>query len=77
MNDFAGAPNSSAETTPSLSESDEHAMPQTHRARLIRQKAYALAESRGFKGQHILDDWLQAEREVDALMEGEQPPEAK
>lgn len=61
-------PNSESETTPRLLESIEHTMPQSHRAKLIRQRAYALAECRGFMGQNCLEDWLQAEREVDAQL---------
>lgn len=36
------------------------------RRRLIEEKAYYIAERRGFQGDRVMDDWLQAEREVDA-----------
>jgi hypothetical protein len=37
------------------------------RRQLIEEAAYFIAERRGFQGDMVLDDWLQAEREVDAL----------
>jgi hypothetical protein len=36
------------------------------RYRLITEAAYLIAEKRGFEGGRELDDWLQAEAEVDA-----------
>lgn len=36
------------------------------RQRLIAEAAYLIAEQRGFQGDRALDDWLQAEVEVDA-----------
>ena len=36
------------------------------RQRLIAEAAYLIAEGRGFQGDRALDDWLQAEAEVDA-----------
>lgn len=36
------------------------------RQRLIAEAAYLIAEQRGFEGEKALDDWLQAEAEVDA-----------
>ena len=36
------------------------------RQRLICEAAYRIAEQRGFQGNMALDDWLQAEAEVDA-----------
>lgn len=38
---------------------------------LIAEAAYHLAEQRGFRPGHELDDWLAAEREVDARLYGE------
>lgn len=37
------------------------------RHQMISETAYHLAEKRGFKGQSGMDDWLQAEAEVDAI----------
>jgi len=37
------------------------------RHQMISETAYHLAEKRGFKGQSEMDDWLQAESEVDAI----------
>jgi hypothetical protein len=34
--------------------------------RLIEEAAYFIAEQRGFQGDMVLDDWLQAEREVNS-----------
>jgi hypothetical protein len=39
--------------------------PEERHARISR-AAYSRAEQRGFDGDHTLDDWLEAEREVDA-----------
>jgi len=33
---------------------------------MITEAAYLIAEQRGFQGDHEMDDWLQAEAEVDA-----------
>lgn len=33
---------------------------------LIEEAAYFIAERRGFQGDMVLDDWLQAEREVNS-----------
>jgi hypothetical protein len=53
---------------PQLPDSVELEMPQTYRARLIRQRAYEIAQRREFLGHSQLEEWLQAEREVDALL---------
>ena len=37
------------------------------RHNMIAEEAYLRAEQRGFVGDHEIDDWLQAEAEVDAL----------
>lgn len=39
------------------------------RRHLIEAAAYYIAERRGFHGASSLDDWLQAEREIDAMIE--------
>lgn len=39
---------------------------QEERHQLIAKKAYLIAEKRGFQGDMAMDDWLQAEAEVDA-----------
>ncbi len=36
------------------------------RHRLIAERAYLIAEQRGFQGDAVLDDWLQAEADIDA-----------
>jgi Protein of unknown function (DUF2934) len=41
--------------------------------RLIADVAYFAAESRGFSPGYELDDWLQAEQEVEASMEAPAP----
>lgn len=41
----------------------------------IAQRAYEIAEARGFGAGAELDDWLQAEREIDAQYGAQQPPE--
>jgi hypothetical protein len=38
------------------------------RERLIAETAYRIAEMRGFGCGHELDDWLEAEKEVDAML---------
>lgn len=38
------------------------------RHHLIEQKAYLIAERRGFQGDMAMDDWLRAEAEVDAQL---------
>ena len=40
----------------------------------IARRAYALAKERGFSPGHELDDWLQAEREIDAGDPRNTPP---
>jgi hypothetical protein len=45
--------------------------PQLDRDRLIAEAAYHHAEARGFEPGHELDDWLLAEDEVDARLDGE------
>jgi len=41
-------------------------MEQDERKRRIAEGAYRRAEARGFAGNRELDDWLEAEREIDA-----------
>lgn len=38
------------------------------RETMIREAAYYLAESRGFAPGHDLEDWLRAERDIDAAL---------
>lgn len=40
------------------------------REEMIRQSAYSLYEARNFAGGHELDDWFQAEAQVDELLGG-------
>jgi hypothetical protein len=49
--------------------------PQIERARLVAERAYALAEQRGFAPGAELDDWLQAEREYDEQLRAQTRPE--
>jgi hypothetical protein len=41
----------------------------------ITQRAYEIAEQRGFSPGHELDDWLQAEREIEAGTPRNTPPD--
>lgn len=45
-----------------------HTIPACLREDMIQQAAYYLAEQRGFAPGHELEDWLAAERQVDALL---------
>ena len=49
-----------AAVTPTLSADQRHAM--------IAERAYLRAELRGFQGGDPVQDWLQGEKEVDALL---------
>lgn len=42
----------------------------SERFQLIERTAYFLAERRGFKSGHELEDWLAAEREIDSALAG-------
>jgi hypothetical protein len=44
------------------------ALPREERRHLIEVAAYYIAERRGFRGGSPDDDWLQAERDVDAMI---------
>jgi hypothetical protein len=44
------------------------AIPADERERMIRERAYLRAERRGFSGGDALEDWLEAEAEVDRLL---------
>jgi hypothetical protein len=44
-------------------------------AERITQRAYEIAERRGFSPGHELDDWLQAEREIGAGTPRNTPPD--
>jgi len=41
---------------------------------MISQRAYFIAQARGFSGDYSMDDWLQAEAEIDANFFGSQNP---
>jgi len=45
---------------------EEQSAASEERHRMIAEAAYLIAEGRGFQGDMALDDWLQAEAEVDA-----------
>ena len=49
----------------STSSSSTSTSQQEERHRLVEETAYYIAERRGFQGDRVLEDWLQAEREVD------------
>ena len=51
--------NTDAETTTNMDMSED-------RAERIRQRAYELYEARGQEAGHEIDDWLQAEAEIEA-----------
>jgi hypothetical protein len=44
-------------------------------AERIAQRAYELAEQRGFEPGHEIEDWLQAEREIEAGQPRNTPPD--
>jgi hypothetical protein len=51
--------------------SESERIDQKSRADLIAEAAYLRAASRGFESGHELDDWLAAEKSVDARLAGE------
>lgn len=53
--------------TVTVSKKQKSNMDAHKRHQMISETAYHLAEKRGFKGQSEMDDWLQAEAEVDAM----------
>jgi hypothetical protein len=53
------------EESASIEESAQDVSPE-ERMRMIAEAAYLIAEQRGFQGDMALNDWLQAEAEVDA-----------
>lgn len=55
-----GAPRAQAPSIPAVSAEQRHA--------LIAESAYRRAERRGFTGGDAVADWLDSEREVDALL---------
>lgn len=61
----ATAKKSAAKKVAAEHESSQSITPD-ERQRLIAEAAYLIAEQRGFQGEKALDDWLQAEAEVDA-----------
>jgi hypothetical protein len=46
--------------------STQQSVKQEDKHRLIAEAAYYIAERRGFQGDMVLEDWLQAEKEVNA-----------
>lgn len=61
-----GATRSAATKGATASPQTEEGAEQEERHRMITEAAYLIAEQRGFQGDMALDDWLQAEAEVDA-----------
>jgi hypothetical protein len=53
----------------------ESQSPEIERARLVAERAYEIAEQRGFAPGAELDDWLQAEREYEAKLREQTRPE--
>jgi hypothetical protein len=51
-----------------------YAISAADRHRLISQAAYLRAKQRGFAAGHEVDDWLAAEREIDAQLAMQFPP---
>jgi hypothetical protein len=66
----AGASQPPAATPPAAESSSSDALSPSDRYRQIRVFAYYKAEKRGFAPGHMWDDWLAAEREVDARSGG-------
>lgn len=62
---------STAEQAPSVGRSPVKVSADTRRA-MIAEAAYLRAERRGFAAGHEEEDWLAAEKEVDALLSEEQ-----
>jgi hypothetical protein len=60
-----GAARSAAKGATARSQA-EGGLEQEERHRMITEAAYLIAEQRGFQGDMALDDWLQAEAEVEA-----------
>lgn len=75
----ANAEESAPETlVPDVVRSDltrEDVSSDTDRGRWIAERAYELAQARGFAPGAELDDWLQAEREYDAMRSAQTRPE--
>lgn len=46
----------------------------TERRRLIAERAYLIAERRGFEPGHAVDDWLEAEKQIDHMLEARGTP---
>lgn len=59
---------SAASRRPAVSKANVITDEQRHA--LIAEEAYLIAERRGFEGDCALDDWLQAEAEIDARLAG-------
>ena len=59
------APKSTPKRTPRARQAVAD-VPPGERDRMIAERAYLIAEQRGFEGDMALHDWLQAEAEVDA-----------
>ena len=64
----ARQPVSSAHSPQPVEQGEREAM---MRAAMIAEAAYYRAEARGFEAGHELEDWLDAEREIDLLLEAE------
>jgi hypothetical protein len=58
------APTGVKKTTPPPTSIETSA--EEEKRHLIEEAAYFIAERRGFQGDLVLDDWLQAEREVNS-----------
>jgi Protein of unknown function (DUF2934) len=59
-----------ARRSPAVKEETQAPAAAAERYQRIAERAYLLAAARGFAGDHQLDDWLAAEREVDETAPG-------
>ncbi len=70
MNAPIEQPASNDESLPQIASAAAAAIDAAEREARIAVAAFFLAESRGFEPGHELDDWLQAERQIDAELAG-------
>jgi len=65
---------SAAESKPGLSVSEEMSATPEQRYQMIMESAYFRAETRGFVGGDPAQDWLEAEAEIDRMLQGSGQP---
>lgn len=71
-----GVPSTSPQKPDSLLENPATPLSAEARRHMIAEAAFYLAERRGFAGGSDLEDWLLAERQVDAALSAEASPRA-